>query len=61
MAELEKSGNDSMPPVYDVCPTCKRKTVVHSFMTNDGITLRTYHCVQHKDVVPMRSAVYNDY
>lgn len=46
-------------PVRDVCPHCKRPVTAHAFRTGDFINC-TYHCIDHGDVVPMRSAVWNE-
>jgi len=45
-------------PVYEVCPHCKREVITHRFMTG-AFTNRTFHCREHGDVVPMRSAICN--
>lgn len=48
------------PPPVDrvVCCHCKRVVVEHAFC-RDGHWIRTWHCPQHGDVVPIRSAVVN--
>jgi hypothetical protein len=44
--------------VYQVCPHCK--TVLEGYRIDcDGHTFRVYHCTEHGDVVPVRSAVAN--
>jgi uncharacterized radical SAM superfamily Fe-S cluster-containing enzyme len=43
-----------------VCPHCKRKTVEHRFLT-DGYLIVTYHCPEHREVVPMRSVIFGDH
>lgn len=43
----------------DVCPHCKRATVVHGFTTPDGHWIGTHHCAEHGDVIPMRGHVVN--
>lgn len=48
----------SAPPVYDVCPECKRETPMF-LETMDGKSFEVYRCPMHGDVVPMRSAVMN--
>jgi hypothetical protein len=42
-----------------VCPHCKRKTVEYRFLT-DGHPVITHHCTEHRDVIPMRSAIFRD-
>lgn len=48
----------TLAPVYDVCPHCKREGITHRFRTGE-FTNRTFHCREHGDVVPMRSAICN--
>ena len=43
-------------PVRDVCPHCKRVAVVFAVGCN-GHQFSTWHCPEHGDVVPVRSAV----
>ena len=43
----------------DVCPHCLKPATPHRFMTPDGVVLETWHCPQHGDVYPRRSAVAN--
>lgn len=47
-------------PVQDVCPHCKRRTVVHSFWT-ETFCNTSHHCPEHGAVVPVRSSVVNGY
>lgn len=42
----------------DVCPHCKVPVSSHRFEC-EGVMITTYHCPEHGDVVPMRSAVSN--
>lgn len=48
----------SDPPVYDVCPECKRETPMF-LETRDGKAFEVYRCPMHGDVVSMRSAIVN--
>lgn len=48
-------------PNFTVCPSCKRELTAHRWVTPDGHVLETCHCRDHGDVVPMRSAVRNEY
>lgn len=43
----------------DVCPHCLKPATPHRFATPDGVVLETWHCQQHGDVSPRRSAVAN--
>jgi len=43
----------------DVCPHCKRVLTVHTFVTGE-FRNTTYHCAEHGDVSPMRSAIYRE-
>lgn len=45
-------------PIHDVCPHCKVPVSSYHFEC-DGIMIISYHCQEHGDVVPMRSAVSN--
>lgn len=47
-------------PARDVCPTCKRATVTHTFLTGTFRNI-SHHCPEHGAVVPVRSAVVNGY
>ena len=42
-----------------VCPHCKRKTVEYTFLIDDHPVI-THHCPEHRDVIPMRSAIFRD-
>jgi len=42
-----------------VCPYCKRKTVEYRVFV-DGYPTVIYHCSEHRDVIPMRSAIVRD-
>ena len=44
----------------DVCPHCKRPFTIYDFATKDGQVIETYHCAEHGDVVPIRSAIVNE-
>lgn len=53
----EISCHETVMPV-DVCPHCKRRVKRHAFSSGEFV-VATYHCHEHGDVVPMRSAVFN--
>ena len=43
-----------------VCPHCKTAVqLTHGFSTREGVAIATYHCREHGEVVPMRSALVN--
>ena len=42
-----------------VCPHCKRKTVEYAFLIDDHPVI-THHCPEHRDVIPMRSAIFRN-
>ncbi len=47
-------------PSLDVCPHCKRPAI--PFWNHcDSHTFATHSCPHHGSIVPMRSAVMNDY
>ena len=48
------------PPTYDVCPHCKRLAVPY-WNHCDSHTFATHSCPHHGAVIPMKSAVMNDY
>ena len=51
----------SAPPVFEVCPHCKRPLDDYTFTVN-GFEVRTWICPEHGDIAqPMRSAVINQY
>jgi hypothetical protein len=41
-----------------VCPHCKRPAKCYTFDAG-GHRIATWHCLQHGDIVPVRSAVVN--
>ena len=41
-----------------VCPHCKRLAMCYAFDAG-GHQVQTWHCRQHGDIIPMRSAVVN--
>lgn len=41
-----------------VCPHCKRLATCYTFDAG-GHRIATWHCLQHGDIVPVRSAVVN--
>jgi hypothetical protein len=43
-----------------VCPYCKQKTVEHHFLV-DGYLIITHHCLEHRDVLPMRGVIVRDH
>lgn len=43
-----------------VCPHCKKLVSEFAFLSPDAQAIQTWQCVEHGDVVPMRSAIYND-
>lgn len=45
-------------PARDVCPHCKRPLAAHRFRTGDFVN-EAHACIEHGDVVPMKSAVVN--
>lgn len=45
---------------FMVCPHCMGKLTVHGFIAKDGAIVETYHCKQHGDVCPRRSAITNN-
>jgi hypothetical protein len=45
-------------PVFEVCPHCRQET--STFLVSvDGHCFEVHRCLDHGDVVPMRSAVAN--
>lgn len=46
------------PPVYLVCPHCKRTVQGHVFAAS-GVMISTAYCAEHGDVVAIPSAVCN--
>ena len=43
----------------DVCPHCKRILTAYRFATPDQQVIKTFRCITHGDVMPMRSHVIN--
>ena len=40
----------------DACPHCRQPLARHDFTTPDGLGLTTWHCKEHGDVLPVRTA-----
>lgn len=55
--QLKIRRPETVIPV-DVCPHCKRGVKRYAFYSGEFV-VATYHCHEHGDVVPMRSAVFN--
>lgn len=45
--------------VGEVCPNCLRPATRHQFTTQDSATIETWHCKEHGDICPRRSAIAN--
>lgn len=43
----------------EVCPHCMKPATTHRFTTPEGMPLETWHCKEHGDVCPRRSAIAN--
>lgn len=41
----------------DACPHCRQRLARHEFTTPDGLKLATWHCKEHGDVLPVRTAM----
>ena len=42
-----------------VCPHCKRKTMERRVLIDDHPVI-THHCLEHRDVIPMRSIIVRE-
>ncbi|MBL8259670.1 MAG: hypothetical protein JNM60_07685 [Candidatus Competibacteraceae bacterium] len=56
----------SAPPddgatVNETCPRCQRHLTAHRFSTGDGLSIITYHCIEHGDVIPARELTARDH
>jgi hypothetical protein len=38
----------------DFCPRCRHSLTLYQFTTADGLSIITYHCREHGDVIPLR-------
>ena len=47
------------PATLLVCPHCLTPVQGYAFVTRDDVTIETYSCTLHGDIVPRRSAVSN--
>ncbi|HAO32201.1 MAG TPA: hypothetical protein DCQ84_04495 [Candidatus Competibacteraceae bacterium] len=45
---------DDKPTAAEPCPRCQRRLTSHHFATDDGLSIITYHCIEHGDVIPAR-------
>lgn len=50
---------ETLSPIM-VCPFCLCSLTGHSFMTPGDTIVQTWHCKEHGDVCPRRSAVENN-
>lgn len=39
-----------------VCSHCQQRVIEYRFIAGDGLSIITYHCLKHGDVVPRRDA-----
>ena len=53
--------SDDDPTVVATCPRCQRQLTAHRFSTGDGLSIITYHCFEHGDVIPARDLAARDY
>lgn len=40
------------PAPTEVCPRCQQGLTEYRFATDGGLSIITYHCVEHGDVIP---------
>ena len=49
------------PTVAATCPRCQRNLAAYRFATGDGLSIVTYHCTEHGDVIPHSGALARDH
>ncbi|MBK8182478.1 MAG: hypothetical protein IPK63_05995 [Candidatus Competibacteraceae bacterium] len=55
------SSDDEKVAAAKVCPRCQRDLTAHYFTTRDGLSIVTYHCREHGDVIPLPGAHARDH
>ena len=52
--------SDDLPTTPEACPRCQRHLTGHRFTTNDGLSITTYHCAEHGDMIPMPGIIIHE-
>ena len=59
--DLKDRPPDDGPTAAETCPRCRHHLTAHRFATGDGLSIITYHCFEHGDVIPARDLAARDY